>query len=34
VLGYPSRAIGAAAKVQNLKVSPIGSLPLRTVELA
>ncbi|HEX5499654.1 MAG TPA: ABC transporter substrate-binding protein, partial [Thermomicrobiales bacterium] len=34
VLGYPSRAIGAAAKVQNLPVSPLGSLPLRTVDLA
>jgi peptide/nickel transport system substrate-binding protein len=33
-LGYPSRAIGAAKKVQNLKLSPLGSLVLREVDLA
>jgi peptide/nickel transport system substrate-binding protein len=34
VLGYPSRAIGATAKVQNLKTSPLGLLSLREVDLA
>jgi peptide/nickel transport system substrate-binding protein len=33
-LGYPSRAIGAAKKVQNLVLSPLGSLVLRDVDVA
>jgi peptide/nickel transport system substrate-binding protein len=32
-IGYPSRAIGAAAKVQGLVLSPLGSLVLRDVDL-
>ena len=34
VLGYPERAIGAKATVQNLLVSPVGSLVLREVDIA
>ncbi|MGI9252316.1 MAG: ABC transporter substrate-binding protein [Thermomicrobiales bacterium] len=34
VLGYPERGIGAQKKVQNLQVSPVGSLVLRAVDLA
>lgn len=34
VLGYPEKAIGALATVQNLKVSPVGALPLREVDVA
>jgi peptide/nickel transport system substrate-binding protein len=34
VLGYPGRAIGAQARVKNLRVSPIGSVVLRDVDLA
>jgi ABC-type transport system substrate-binding protein len=34
IFGYPQRAIGAQKKVQNLVVSPVGSLPLREVDLA
>lgn len=34
VLGYPGRAIGAQARVKNLRVSPIGSVVLRQVDLA
>jgi hypothetical protein len=34
VLGYPERAIGAQAGVQNLKVSPVGSVVLREVDVA
>ena len=34
VLGYPEKAIGAQAGVQNLKVSPVGSVVLREVNLA
>ena len=34
ILGYPERAIGAKATVQNLLVSPVGSLVLREVDLA
>lgn len=33
-LGYPSRAIGAAKKVQKLVLSPLGSLVLRDVAIA
>jgi len=33
VLGYPEKAIGAQAAVQNLKVSPVGSVVLREVDL-
>ncbi len=33
-LGYPSRAIGAAAGVQGLVLSPIGNIVLRDVSLA
>ena len=33
-LGYPSRAIGAAAKVQGLVLSPIGNIVLRDVDVA
>ena len=33
VLGYPERAIGAKATVQNLLVSPVGSLVLREVDV-
>jgi peptide/nickel transport system substrate-binding protein len=34
VLGYPGRGIGAQATVQNLVVSPVGSVVLREVDLA
>jgi ABC-type transport system substrate-binding protein len=34
VLGYPEKAIGALAGVENLKVSPVGSVVLREVDLA
>ncbi len=34
VLGYPERIIGAQAGVQGLAISPIGSIPLRTVDVA
>lgn len=34
VLGYPKRAIGASTAVQNLQLSPVGSLVLREVDLA
>lgn len=34
VLGYPEKAIGALATVENLKVSPVGALVLREVTLA
>ncbi|HEY8446724.1 MAG TPA: ABC transporter substrate-binding protein [Thermomicrobiales bacterium] len=34
ILGYPSKAIGASARVQNLKLSPTGNLFLRNVDLA
>lgn len=34
VLGYPEKAIGALATVENLKVSPVGALVLREVDLA
>jgi ABC-type transport system substrate-binding protein len=34
VLGYPEKAIGAQATVQNLVVSPVGSVVLREVDLA
>ncbi len=34
ILGYPSRAIGAHKRVQNLKLSPVGNLVLREVDLA
>jgi peptide/nickel transport system substrate-binding protein len=34
VLGYPERGIGAQATVQNLVVSPVGSVVLREVDLA
>src|SRR5215212_97045 len=33
VLGYPERAIGAQASVQNLVVSPVGSVVLREVDV-
>jgi ABC-type transport system substrate-binding protein len=33
ILGYPERGIGARATVQNLKVSPVGSLVLREVDV-
>src|SRR4051812_45351565 len=33
ILGYPERAIGAKATVQNLKVSPVGSVVLREVDV-
>ncbi|MEX0741853.1 MAG: SDR family NAD(P)-dependent oxidoreductase, partial [Phycisphaeraceae bacterium] len=33
ILGYPEKAIGAQAAVQNLKVSPVGSVVLREVDL-
>jgi peptide/nickel transport system substrate-binding protein len=33
ILGYPERAIGAQATVQNLVVSPVGSVVLRDVDL-
>jgi len=33
-LGYPSRAIGAAAKVQGLVLSPIGNIVLRDVDVS
>lgn len=33
-LGYPSRAIGTAKKVQGLQLSPVGNLVLRDVDLA
>lgn len=33
-LGYPSRAIGTAKKVQNLLLSPVGNIVLRDVDLA
>ena len=34
ILGYPEKAIGAQAAVQNLLVSPVGSMVLREVDLA
>jgi ABC-type transport system substrate-binding protein len=34
VLGYPEKAIGALATVENLKVSPVGQLALREVNIA
>src|SRR5919112_1631853 len=34
ILGYPERAIGAQATVQNLVVSPVGSVVLREVDIA
>jgi ABC-type transport system substrate-binding protein len=34
VLGYPEKAIGALATVENLKVSPVGALVLREVDTA
>ena len=34
VLGYPEKAIGALATVQNLVVSPVGSVVLREVDVA
>jgi peptide/nickel transport system substrate-binding protein len=34
VLGYPEKAIGAQVTVQNLVVSPVGSVVLREVDLA
>ena len=34
ILGYPNRIIGASAKVQNLILSPIGSIVLRDVDLS
>ena len=34
ILGYPTRIIGAQATVQGLSISPIGSIPLRTVGVA
>lgn len=34
ILGYPTRIIGAQTGVQGLEVSPIGSIPLRTVDVA
>jgi ABC-type transport system substrate-binding protein len=34
VLGYPEKAIGALATVENLKVSPVGALALREVDIA
>jgi ABC-type transport system substrate-binding protein len=33
ILGYPERGIGARAAVQNLKVSPVGSIVLREVDV-
>jgi ABC-type transport system substrate-binding protein len=34
ILGYPEKAIGAQATVQNLKVSPVGSVVLWEVDVA
>jgi peptide/nickel transport system substrate-binding protein len=34
ILGYPEKAIGAQATVQNLQVSPVGSVVLREVDVA
>ena len=34
ILGYPEKAIGALATVENLKVSPVGALVLREVNIA
>lgn len=34
ILGYPARAIGTRASVQNLVLSPIGNIVLRDVDLA
>ena len=34
VLGYPEKAIGASAAVQNLVVAPVGAVVLREVDLA
>jgi len=34
ILGYPARAIGTRAAVQNLVLSPIGNIVLRDVDLA
>jgi peptide/nickel transport system substrate-binding protein len=34
ILGYPEKAIGALATVQNLVVSPVGSVVLREVDVA
>lgn len=34
VLGYPEKAIGALATIENLKVSPVGALVLREVDIA
>jgi glutathione transport system substrate-binding protein len=33
ILGYPEKAIGAQATVQNLQVSPVGSVVLREVNV-
>ena len=33
ILGYPEKAIGAQASVQNLEVSPVGSVVLREVDV-
>jgi ABC-type transport system substrate-binding protein len=33
VLGYPSRIIGSAKKVQGLVLSPIGNIVLRDVDI-
>jgi glutathione transport system substrate-binding protein len=33
ILGYPEKAIGARAAVQNLMVSPVGSVVLREVDV-
>ena len=33
ILGYPERGIGAQATVQNLVVSPVGSVVLREVDV-
>ena len=34
VLGYPARAIATQATVQNLQLSPLGSMVLREVDLS
>ena len=34
VLGYPEKAIGALATVENLKVSPVGAVVLREVDIS
>ena len=33
ILGYPNRAIGAAANVQGLVLSPIGNIVLRDIDI-